>query len=362
MFAQVTHEKNYLVSLLLILLAYSSTAFAQHAALTAADYARAEKMLGYNTGPLVDRTVMRPTFLPDGRLWYQTVTPTGTEFVLINPADGSRKVGTSLEKLGVAPSAATPDAPEHSVVSPDGKRAAYIKDFNLWVKDLATGKETQLTTDGVKDFGYATDNAGWKHSDACDPCLVAGFEKDRDLPAGRAKRKRQLSGLDQRRCPEARAPGRSALPGDPNVPMIHRVIIDVDAAKVTRLQMAPDPHRSTTCDDISCDGGWDDVYWSRGRHEARFRLDVARSQESKSSRRRCRHRCGPRRLSKRQSPTQFESSPGQRLELALSAREQRIHLVHARSDGWGHLYLYDLTTGKLKNQITTGEFAVWRVE
>ena len=31
----------------------------------------------------------------------------------------------------------------------------------LWVRDVATGKETQLTTDGVKDFGYATDNAGW---------------------------------------------------------------------------------------------------------------------------------------------------------------------------------------------------------
>ena len=30
---------------------------------------------------------------------------------------------------------------------------------------LASGRETQLTTDGVKDFGYATDNAGWTHSD-----------------------------------------------------------------------------------------------------------------------------------------------------------------------------------------------------
>jgi hypothetical protein len=51
---------------LLILLAYSSTAFGQHAALTAADYARAEKMLGYNTGPLVDRAVMRQPFYPTG--------------------------------------------------------------------------------------------------------------------------------------------------------------------------------------------------------------------------------------------------------------------------------------------------------
>src|SRR6266702_8512405 len=46
------------------------------------------------------------------------------------------------------------------VLSPDKKRAAFIRDYNLWVRDVATSKETQLTSDGIKDFGYATDNAG----------------------------------------------------------------------------------------------------------------------------------------------------------------------------------------------------------
>ena len=31
--------------------------------------------------------------------------------------------------------------------------------------DIATRQERQLTTDGVKYFGYATDNAGWSSSD-----------------------------------------------------------------------------------------------------------------------------------------------------------------------------------------------------
>ena len=35
---------------------------------------------------------------------------------------------------------------------------------------MATGEERNLTKDGVKDFGYATDNAGWKISDS--PILV----------------------------------------------------------------------------------------------------------------------------------------------------------------------------------------------
>ncbi|MGH9819684.1 MAG: hypothetical protein ACRD43_05895, partial [Pyrinomonadaceae bacterium] len=54
-------------------LAAQQPAAARHV-FTAADYARAEKMLTYNTGPLVDRSVVRPTFLPDGRFWYRVFT------------------------------------------------------------------------------------------------------------------------------------------------------------------------------------------------------------------------------------------------------------------------------------------------
>src|SRR5690606_17484473 len=56
-----------------------------------------------------------------------------------------------------------PQAPPSSSKSPDGKWAAFIRDHNLWVKELASGTETQLTTDGIRDFGYATNNAGWVH-------------------------------------------------------------------------------------------------------------------------------------------------------------------------------------------------------
>ena len=47
------------------------------------------------------------------------------------------------------------------VVSPDGSREVFIRDFDLWVRELETSEETRLTTDGQQDFGYGTDNAGW---------------------------------------------------------------------------------------------------------------------------------------------------------------------------------------------------------
>ena len=52
-----------------------------------------------------------------------------------------------------------------SAVSPDGTHGVFIRDWNLWVRDVATGQEKALTTDGAKYFGYATDNAGWSGSD-----------------------------------------------------------------------------------------------------------------------------------------------------------------------------------------------------
>ena len=69
-------------------------------------------------------------------------------------------------------------------LSPDKKLAVFIRDHNLWVRTEATGEERQLTMDGVQDYGYATDNAGWVHSDApivlwsADSKKIATFQMD----------------------------------------------------------------------------------------------------------------------------------------------------------------------------------------
>lgn len=85
-----------------LLLSLTIYSFAQQPTLTTADYARAEKMLGFNTAPYVDRAAARPTFLPDGRFWYRVLTPTGSEYVMVNPADGLKKSGLTLESIGIA--------------------------------------------------------------------------------------------------------------------------------------------------------------------------------------------------------------------------------------------------------------------
>src|SRR5262249_38993057 len=110
--------------------------------------------------------------------------------------------------------------------SPDGKRTAFIRDWNLWVRELATGKETQVTVDGVKDFGYATDNAGWTRSDrpivvwSPDSKKIATFQQDQRGTG-------EMYLVDTRVGHPKREAWKYPLPRDATVTMIHRVAIDV---------------------------------------------------------------------------------------------------------------------------------------
>ena len=355
-------KKNLILNTAFIFVFAASVVFAQSpSALTAADYSRAEKMLAYSTAPLVDRNGVRPTFLPDGRFWYRVLTATGSEYVLINPVDGSRTVGDSLAKIGVTglatPAGAGRFGGGNSVTSPDGKKAAFIKDWNLWVRDVASNKETQLTTDGVKDFGYATDNAGWKKSDrpvllwSPDSKKIATFQQDQ----------RNVSDMylvtTNVGAPKLEA-WKYPLPQDKEIVKIHRVIIEVDTPKVVRLKMQPDDHRSTLCDDISCGGSFDDNEWSEDGSKLAF---VSSSRDHKQAKFRIADAAtgDVRDVFEEIVPTQYESGQGTINWKYLPATNEAVW--YSERDDWGHLYVYDLTTGKLKNQITKGNFVVTRL-
>ncbi|MCU1238331.1 MAG: peptidase dipeptidylpeptidase domain protein, partial [Candidatus Solibacter sp.] len=81
-------------------------AFAQ-TKFTAAEYSRAEKFMGYNTTPLVLRSGVRPTWLADERFWYRVTTAAGSEFVLVDPAKGTRGPAFDHAKMAAALSSAS---------------------------------------------------------------------------------------------------------------------------------------------------------------------------------------------------------------------------------------------------------------
>jgi dipeptidyl-peptidase-4 len=237
-------------------------------------------------------------------------------------------------------------------LSPDGTKAAFIRDGNLWVRMMATGEEKQLTTDAVKDFGYATDNAGWTHSDA----PILDWSKD--------SKKIATFQMDERRTGMMylvpvtnRHPVLEAwhypLVGDKDVTMLERVILDVDSAKVTRLKMAPDQHRSTECDDVSCRGGkgWDDVEFSPDTKHLAF---VSTSRDHKDEWLRVADtETGDVRTVYHEHADTYYGWQSNVNWWYLPASDE--FLWCSERSNYAQFYLYDLKTGALKNQVTHGD-------
>jgi dipeptidyl aminopeptidase/acylaminoacyl peptidase len=376
----------------------------QRPVLTAQDYARAERFLGYNTQQLVDGSVGQPHWLATDRFWYRVLTARGSEYVLVDPARKTRTAAFDQAKLAAALSSAsgkpyeagrlpfrnlaysadektltltaagkpwkydvasgqlTPDsAPEtpyvnadNEIESPDGKLAAFIKDDNLWVRDTRTNQLTQLTTDGTRDYGYATDNAGWSHSDkpvlrwSPDSRKIATFRQDQRNVGSMYL---VTTNIGHPRLESWKYP----LPGDKDIALIERVIIEVNTPKAVRFQMAPDPHRGTLSDDISSSGTFDDVDWSPDARELAF---VSTSRDHKEEKFRIADAATGtvRDVFTETVATQYESGQGT-INWRYLPQSKEI-IWYSERDNWGHLYLYDATTGKVKRQITKGNWVV----
>ena len=117
---------------------------------------QAAKFLRSSTSQLVHRSNVRPVWLEDGTFWYQVSTPEGNEYVLVDPSRKSKKTAASrAELLGEPENGPANDSPigRNEIPSPDGKKVVFIRDWNLWMRNLESGEEVQLTTDGIADFG-----------------------------------------------------------------------------------------------------------------------------------------------------------------------------------------------------------------
>lgn len=373
--------------------------------LTVEDYARGEQALSVHTSPLIYRGEVKPNWIDGRRFWYRNRIPEGYEFILVDAEARTRERAFDHEKLATALSEATGDNykafdlpfsemeiledgsrvaftvgskrliydPVGDVLSteeaqpaldrrffhsPDGKKAAFIREHNLWVRDLATGEETQLTTDGVEDFGYATNNAGWLRSDrpvllwSPDSKKIATFQHD-----GRGVGEMYLATTNVGH-PKLEA-WKYPLPGDSLIFRIHRVVIHLDGPRVVRLQMPPDMHRSSITDHVALrNGTFADVEWSPDASQLAF-LSNSRDHKEAILRIADPETGEVRDILEEREETFFES--GYRMSNWHVLPESGEVIWFSQRSDWGHLYRYDLKTGKLKGQITGGDWNVLQV-
>ncbi len=326
---------------------------------TAEDYNRAANMLSQNTAKYIDNQI-QPQWLPDSKLWYRSLLANETKYVLYNPADGKKTTANSRKELLEVPAVSPPKtmASFLEVLSPDGKKNAFIRNWNLWVKDIPTGKETALTTDGVIDFGYATDNAGWTHSDRA----ILSWSPDSKKISSYQQDQRHIKNMYLVKTtvgsPELES-WKYPLPGDSDIIKIQRVIIEVtETPKIIRLKVNADARRGTLVDDISHNGGFDDNEWSDDSKQLAF-VSTSRDHKQENLRIANTETGDVREVFEEKVATQYESGQGA-INWRYLSKTNEIIWYSERSD-WGHLYLYDAATGKLKNQITSGNFVVTRV-
>jgi len=387
------------------------------ASVSAQDYARAEGFLNAAMGPLVLGVGLRPNWMENGSFWYRTASREGFEFIMVDPEGQSRERAFDHHRLAETLSgitgesftlfnlpfttfhpggdgrsisfdvgdqsyrcdtrsyectsqprqggqAETPQAgpparfrrgPE--VQSPDGTKAAFIRDHNLWVRHTETREENQLTTDGIEEFGYATNNAGWTKSDR--PVLLWSPDSKRIATFQHDARGVGMMYLVSTAVghPELEA-WKYPLPEDSVIFRIHRVVINLegpDAPTVVRLDMPADQHRSTICDHIYCNGAFSDVEWAPDGSQLAF---VSSSRDHKEAYLRVANpETGRVRDVLNETVETFFESGEDMVNWHVFPEYDEVIWFSEQSD-WGHLYLHDLRTGELKHPITSGD---WRV-
>ena len=240
-------------------------------------------------------------------------------------------------------------------LSPNGNLAAFIDNYNLWIRDLKTNKKTQLTFDGKEDYGYATNNAGWIKSEG--PVLKWSPKSDKIATFRQDARGVGEMYLTTTNVGHPKLQSwKYALPGDEKIFEIERLIIDLKNNNIVRLNMENDFQRSTTTDHIAGrDGELLDTQWnedgsklafiSSSRDHKMANLKIANTKTGQVSS-----------VFKETVDTYYESGLGSENWKVLFDSDEFIW--YSEKDNWGHLYLYDLKTKQLKNRITKGNWLV----
>ena len=385
-----------ILALSMLLFLSANTCFAQQNENIMQAYKRAKKFLPSNTEPLVHNVISDATWQSGGRLLYRDTKANGCQYMIANPSNGKTKVAFDVNKLANALSTdpnhlylrdvrLSPDnkhmrfsysgtvynynistnkytyvASRNEVISPDGSKAAYIKNNNLWMRNLKTGKPTQLTFNGTKYYGYGTNNAGWINSDrpilrwSPDSKHIATFRQD-------SRNVKFMYLVSTNVGHPYLEKWKYALPGDSAIFRIDRVIINLKPhhPQVVHFKMQADAQRSTISDEIAGDdGSFLDTEWYPDNSKLAF-VSVTRNLQ-KATLRIADPQTGDIRTVMHEKVNTFYESGENKVNWHVLPKRNEF-LWYSQRSNWGHLYMYDLKTGKLKYQITKGYWNVLQV-
>ena len=115
------------------------------AQVTTTDYQRAEQFLGSNARSLISGEQFDPHWLDGDRFWYRSHTDRGNEFILVDPAGGTRNPAFDHARLAAALSVAADTAyepfklPFEVIELLDGSTIRFeVSDSIRWTCDITS--------------------------------------------------------------------------------------------------------------------------------------------------------------------------------------------------------------------------------
>jgi dipeptidyl-peptidase-4 len=198
---------------------------------------------------------VRPHWIDDSHFWYRRESADGVTIVVV---DAETAKATPAPDPAAFAEAAPPSAPGETR-SPDGKRAAFRRGDDLWVREVGSGAERQLTFDGAPHHAYAK-------SPDMNLTTVTLARRGITLPAGVLwspdSSRLFTSRLDEREVadlplvqhvPDSGSARpvlhtmKVALVGDAGLPMESHLVIDADTGETVWAKSGPHVTGVMTC-------------------------------------------------------------------------------------------------------------------
>ncbi|MEZ5983566.1 MAG: DPP IV N-terminal domain-containing protein [Parvularculaceae bacterium] len=384
--------------------------------LTHADYERAEQFFPENIRNFVRNAAPAPHWIGESdRFWYLREEKEGFSFVTVDAVSGESTPSFNHEAIArvlsvdageeVSPArlpfssfdyrngesaiaftigakafeceaktaiCSTSDAKASdpsAIVSPDGARAVFERDDNLWLRDLATGEERALTRDGTADFPYRytafkTTYVEERRDEAPSTYPGAAWSPDgRYLLAVRTDNRgvERVPYVVEYLPPDSERPIAHEIPmptpADAKDDRYHLVLIDLADGGLKEVGGGAigfndyAPYWA-----IVGEPGWDidggELYLVTSSRDSRVLGVVAVDLKTGESR------------------AVLEERDAHYLNLnPMDYQIPNVRLLPKRGEliwwsersGWGALYRYDAKTGELKNAITSGDWTVFDI-
>ena len=252
--------------------------------------------------------------------------------------------------------------PDEWVVSPDGKKAAFIRDYNLWVRYLDTDQEQALTRDGEQYYSYASIPSIWGFSVGLNMEALWSPNSKRLLTVQVDNRQVKSTPVVHHVPQDGslrpfNTEYRSAYPGDECVEENRLLAIDIETGMVQEANYRRIPTNRSGYGFFTDNLGW----WGNDSRHAYF-VDTERGEQVARVVEFDTQSGATRLLFKETSATYINLSPSEATVAALLPLPESNELIwYSERSGWAHLYLYSLETGELKNPITQGGWVVREV-